>query len=111
MAGTIKKIAGPAYLSNLAADIYTPPNAAVDVVIRHMHFANVTAAAKTFSLYVGATGGSAGGTELFKDFSIAANSVYDWYGALRLSSTQFLSGVASAASAITVTVEGEYVAN
>lgn len=110
MAGTIKRIAGPAYLANAAADIYTPPNSAVYTVIRHIHIANVTAGALTFSLYVGATGGSAGGTQLFGTYAIAANSTVDYYCALRMGSTDFLTGVASAATSLVITVEGEYVA-
>ena len=109
MAGTIKRIAGPAYLANAAADIYTPPAATIYTVIRHIHIANVTAGAVTFTLYVGASGGSAGGTELFKGYSVAANSSYDWYTALKMVSTDFLSGLASAATSLTIEVEGEQV--
>lgn len=111
MAGIIKKIAGPAYIAASATDVYTPPNAAVDVIIRQIHIANVTGGAVTFTAYVGATGGSSGGTELFKAKSVAANDTYDWYGVLRLSSTQFLSALASAGTSLTITVMGEYVAN
>lgn len=107
MAGTFKRIAGPAYLTNAAADIYTPAASTIYTVIRHIHIANVTAGAVTFTLYVGATGGSAAGTELFKAKSVAANDVYDWYGTLRMASTDFLSGLASAATSLTITVEGE----
>lgn len=107
MNGTLKRIAGPAYMGSSAANIYTPPASTISTTIRHIHFANVTNAAKTFSLYVGATGGSAGGTELFKDFSIAANDTYDYWCELLMLSTDFLSGLASAGSAITITVEGE----
>lgn len=110
MASTIKKIAGPAYLAASATDIYTPPNAAVYTVIRHIHVANVTAGAITFTLYVGATGGSTGGTELFKGYSVGANSAFDYYCALKMTSTDFLSGLASSGSSLTITVEGEYVA-
>ncbi len=108
--GTLKKISGPAYLASSATDIYTPAASTIFTVIRHIHFANVTAGAVTFTLYVGATGGSSGGTELFKAYSIAANSTYDWYAApsgLRLASTDFLSGLASAGTSITITVMGE----
>jgi len=106
----VKAIAGPAYLSSSAANIYTPPNAAVWVGITHIHFANVTAAGKTFSLYKGATGGSAGGTELFKDYPLEANATYDWYPvkALKMVSTDFLTGLASAGSSVTITVNGYY---
>lgn len=107
MAGTIKRIAGPAYIANAAANIYTPPAATIWTLIRHMHFANVTAGSLTFSLYVGATGGSAGGTEIFKDYAIAAKGSFDYYCTKFMASTDFLSGIASAASGITIVVEGE----
>lgn len=108
MAGTLKRIAGPAYLAASAANIYTPPAATIFTVIRHIHIANVTGAPVTFTLYVGATGGSTGGTELFKAQSVPANGSVDYYPALRMDSTDFLSGLASAGSSLTITVEGEY---
>ncbi len=110
MAGTPKRIAGPAYLANAAANIYTPPNAAVLVLIKHIHIANNTAGAVTFSLFVGATGGSAAGTELFPAKSVAAHDTYDYYCSMLMASTDFLSGLASAATSLIITVEGEYVA-
>ena len=103
---TFKRIAGPAYLAASATDIYTPPASTIYTVIRHMHFANVTGGAVTFTIYVGATGASAAGTQLFGAKSIAANDVYDWYGVLRMASTDFLVGLASAATSLTITVEG-----
>ena len=107
MAGTIKRIAGPAYLAAAAANIYTPPAATIYTVIRHVHVANRTAGAVTFTLYVGATGGSAAGTELFGAKSVGANDVYDYYCAKRLDSTDFLTGLASAATSLVITVEGD----
>lgn len=107
MAGTLKRISGPAYLSSSAADIYTPPASTIYTVIRHIHIANVTSGAVTFTLYIGGTGGSSGGTELFKGYSVAANSSFDYYGILKMISTDFLSGLASAGSSLTITVEGE----
>ncbi len=107
MAGTLKKISGPAYLASSVANIYTPEAATIYTVIRHIHIANVTTAAVTFTLYVGATGGSTGGTELFKGVSIPANSYVDYYPFLKLLSTDFLTGLASAATSLTITVEGE----
>jgi hypothetical protein len=107
MAGTLKRLAGPAYLSNAAADIYTPAAATIYTVIRQIHIANVTGGAVTFTLYIGATGGSAAGTELFKAHSIAANSEFDHYCNRKMLSTDFLSGLASAATSLTITVDGE----
>lgn len=104
----LKRIAGPAYLASSVANIYTPPNSAVYTEINHIHIANVTTGAVTFTLYVGATGGSAGGTELFKARSVPANSEFDYYCALYMASTDFLSGLASAGTSLTITVEGQY---
>ena len=104
----LKRIAGPAYLSSSAANIYTPPNAAVYVEINHIHIAEVSGATRTFSLYVGATGGSTGGTELFKTHTITANSEFDWPCRLYMASTDFLSGLASAGTSLVITVMGQY---
>lgn len=107
MAGTLKRIAGPAFLAASATNIYTPPASTILTVIRHIHVANVTAGAVTFTLYVGATGGSAAGTELFKSHSVAANSEFEYYCVQLMTSTDFLSGLASAGSSLVITVEGE----
>lgn len=107
MAGTLKRLAGPAYLAASATNIYTPPAATIYTAVRHIHIANVTGSAVTFTLYVGATGGSAGGTELFKATSVAPNSTFDYYCNKYMASTDFLSGLASVATSLTITVEGE----
>lgn len=109
MAGTLKRIAGPAFIANSATNIYTPAASTITTTIWHIHFVNVTTSAATFSLYIGATGGSAAGTELFKDLSIAPKSTYDYYTArgILMTSTDFLSGIASAGSTLTITVVGE----
>lgn len=109
--GTLKRIAGPAYLANSATDIYTPPASTIYTVINQIHIANVTAGAVTFTLYVGASGGSAGGTELEKGYSVAANSDFDKFFSpgLKMTSTDFLSGLASAGSSLVITVMGQQV--
>jgi hypothetical protein len=109
MAGTLKRIAGPAYLAAAAADIYTPAASTIYTVIRHIRVTNKTASAATFRLYVGATGGSAGGTEIAFDKSVPANDYVDMYFApgLKMLSTDFLSGLASAATTLVITVMGE----
>jgi hypothetical protein len=109
VAGTIKRLYGPAFLANAAANIYNNASASLYTIIRKMHFANVTAAAVNIRIYVGATGGSAAGTQLYYDYSIAANGEFNVYGALRLDSTDFLTGLAGSANAIVVTLEGELV--
>ena len=82
-----------------AQDIY--------MVIRHVRIVNKTAGAVTFSLWLGATGGNAAGTEIIGNAqSVAANSSYDWYGALRMDAADYLVGGASAATSLTIEGEG-----
>jgi hypothetical protein len=109
MAGTPRKIAGPAFIAASATNIYTPPASTIYTVIRHIHIANVTGAAVSFNLWVGLSGGSLAGTELFKQHSIPANVEFDYYCVLRLDSTDFLTGLASAATSLVIDVEGEQV--
>lgn len=85
---------------------YTPT--ASYAVIRHMRIVNKTGTAATASLWIGATGANAAGTEFaFQATSVAANSYVDWYGMVRLDSTDFLVGGAGTGSALTIELEGE----
>lgn len=107
MAGTPKRIAGPAYIAAAAANIYTPPASTIYTVIRQIHVANRTGSAITFSLFVGATAGSAPGTELFGTKTIAPNGEYTHNTYLPMNSTDFLTGVASVASSLVITVAAD----
>jgi len=78
------------------------------LILRHIRIVNKTASAVTFSLYIGATGGNAAGTEfLGLGTSVPANSYVDWYGQLRLDTSDYLVGGASAATSLTLQAEGE----
>ena len=108
MAGTLKRISGPAHLAAAVADIYTPPASTIYTVIKHIRVTNKTAGAVTFTLYIGATGGSAAGTEIAFGKSVAANDYTDLYfPGLKMLNTDFLTGLASAATSLTITVMGE----
>ena len=112
---------GPAYIAASATNILNcnvtsfsgpvgilPTVAALYMIIRHIRIVNKTASAATAILYIGATGGSAAGTEfLGATLSIAAYSPYDWYGMLRLDAADFLTGIAGTASALVIQGEGE----
>lgn len=107
--GTIAVIAGPAYLANSATNIYTPPASTIATYISSIYVANVTGSAATYSLFRGATGGSAGGTQLVGTESVAAHTRATplfFNPPLKMTSTDFLSGIASAGSALTVLVLG-----
>jgi hypothetical protein len=76
-------------------------------VLRHIRIVNKTAGVVTFSLWLGATGANAAGTEVIGTaLSIAANSAYDWYGLLRMDVADFLVGGASAGTSLTIEGEG-----
>lgn len=108
MAGTIKRTFGPVALTNtLTTNVYNQGSALIYDVITHIHVVNKTGGAVTFSLWLGATGANGAGTELFNAHSVAAQSTYDWYGRLKMLSTDFLVGGASAATSLTITGEGD----
>jgi hypothetical protein len=111
---------GPVALSNtLTTNILNPPtltggtglagtNTASYLILRHIRVVNKTAGAVTLSLYIGATGGNAAGTEfLGLGTSIPANSYVDWYGMLRMDTADFLVGGAGALTSLTIQGEGE----
>lgn len=78
------------------------------VVLKHIRIVNKTGSAATFSLWVGATGANAAGTEVIgQALSVAANTAFDWYGLLRLDAADFLVGGAGTAAALTIEGEGE----
>jgi len=110
---------GPVAVANAIGNLFNPPTLTGGVnppasstnsyvIIRHIRIVNKTAGAVTFSGYIGATGGSAAGTEfLGTGLSIPANLYVDWYGAVRLDAADFLTGLASAATSLTIEGEGE----
>lgn len=79
------------------------------ITLKHLRVSNKTASAATFSLWLGATGANAAGTEFVGTaLSVAANGTYDWYSSgRRLNSTDFLVGGASVATTLTLSGEGE----
>lgn len=78
------------------------------LLLRHIRIVNKTGSAATFSLWLGATGANTAGTEVIgQGYSVAANSAFDWYGYLRMDTTDFLVGGAGTATALTIEGEGE----
>ena len=109
MAGRLKRISGPAHLANAVANIYTPAASTIETVIKQIHVANKTGAAATFTLYIGATGTNVAGTEIALAKSVAANDYTEIFFSpgLMMVSADFLTGLASAAATLTITVMGE----
>ncbi len=103
-----KRTIGPIALTNtLTTNIYNNTSALLFDVIKHIHVSNKTAGAVTFSLWLGATGANAAGTELFTGQSVAANSSFDYYCNMKMVTADFLVGGASAGTSLTITIEGE----
>lgn len=108
---------GPVTIANAVGNLLNPPtvtggvnagSSACYIILRRIRIVNKTAGAVTFSLYLGATGASAAGTEVIgTGLSVAANSAFDWYGQLRIDAADFLTGVASAATSLVFEAEGE----
>jgi len=86
-----------------------PPNSTNSYyILRHIRIVNKTVSPASVSLWKGATGANTAGTEFgFQGTSIAANSYIDWYGALRLDTTDFIVGGSNTATALSFEAEGE----
>lgn len=77
------------------------------ILLTHIRIVNKTAGAVTASLWIGATGGNAAGTEFaFSGTSIPANSAQDWWGEMPLDTTDFLVGGAGAGTSLSIEGEG-----
>ena len=109
---------GPiALTTTLTTNLLNPPTAtggtnggssAQYIILRHIRIVNKTGSAATVSLWIGATGGNAAGTEFaWQATSCPANSYLDWYGKVRLDSADFLVGGAGTTTALSITGEGE----
>jgi len=107
---------GPIALSTtLTSNLLNPPTAtggvnggssAQFIEIEQMHFVNKTSSTALVSLWVGATGANAAGTELLSSYPVEAHKTYDFYCMLRLDSADFLVGGCDTATAVTVTLSG-----
>lgn len=104
---SIKRLAGPlALTTTLTTNLFNASDAAIYTIIYQIHVANTTGAPVNFSMWLGATGANAAGTQLFSAYNVAANSVFDWNTRLKMLSTDFLVGGA-VATGLTVTILGE----
>lgn len=84
----------------------TPQN--LYIVLKHIRVVNKTAGPVNISLFIGATGGSAAGTEFaWSATPVPANSFLEWFGQLRLDVADFLTFLASAVTSLVIEAEGE----
>lgn len=109
---------GPVALANAAANIMNPGTTTggvnsgtpqnLRIILTHIRIVNKTGVQHTYSLFIGATGGSAAGTEFMGSAKpVAANDKDDWYGRMPFDVTDFLTGLADAAASLTIEAEGE----
>jgi hypothetical protein len=113
---------GPVFIANAVGNLFSPPTLTGGTnpppvstntfyILRHISIVNKDTVARTFTLYKDATGGSTSGKEIIGGtYSIAANSAFDKYCLIRLSSDEtdkFITGVASAASVLVIEIEAE----
>lgn len=101
----------------LGTNLLSPPTATGGVnagaspqfiVLKHIRITNNSASAVAFSMFLGASGANAAGTQVIgAGQQVAANQSYDWYGMLRLDAGEFLVGGAGTAGALAITGEGE----
>jgi hypothetical protein len=78
------------------------------IILKHLRVVNKTGTPATVSLWKGATGANAAGTEFyFAATSVPANSYVDSYGVSRFDAADFLVGGAGTTTALTLIMEGE----
>lgn len=97
----VTKTVAPQALGTGVANLYNPP---ANETTRNIHVANEGVVPATFSIWLGATGASAAGTALFKTVSVPIGGYVDWPYPLKLTTASFLTGQASVAATLTVTI-------
>lgn len=113
-----KPLRASAYaVTNAAANALNPPTITGGVgttetktyiLLTHIRIVNKTGVSHTITAYIGATGGSATGTEFaFNGATVGAQSYIDWYGRRYLSTADFLTMLADANTALVANFEGE----
>lgn len=109
----------PQYVPNVAGNLLNPNITSLSgpvgfsatqpyLVIKHVRIQNKDTSTRTVTFYKGATGGSAGGTEVFfANYALSAGQFQDWYGAMRVDAADFITGICDAASKVTITFDCE----
>ena len=110
---------GPVSIGFAAVNIFNPgvvaggvnsPSGNLRGLLKHFRIVNSDVTDGTISLYLGASGGTAAGTEeVWSGTTVPANSFLDYYAnpALKVDVTDFLVGKSSLNGALVLTIEGE----
>lgn len=109
---TVPLSTGPAFITGSAANIASVnPSSNTAHLVKHIHLVNTDSSDIVVTLYKGATGGSAAGTEIFNK-TVTAKGVADIYypAGDYYTTASFLSGLAGTTNKVTIEVMGEKVA-
>ena len=105
---TLKRTFGPLALTNtLTTNVYNNTSALLYDILTNIHVVNKTSSAHNFTLYIGATGTNAAGTEWFFQQNVPADTALDFPCKVKLLSTDFLVGGADANTALVINGTGE----
>ncbi len=96
MPDTPRRLSGPVALTTTATTRYTVP-ASTTAILRSLHVVNGNAAARSFTLSIGA---DAAGTRLFDATEIPAYGVLDWSGFVVLAAAEIIQAFASTAGPV-----------
>jgi hypothetical protein len=99
----IRRVHGPAQVSNVTATKYTV-GAGLRAVVRHIHVQNPSGSPVTFTMSIGA---DAVGTRIFDAYSIAAGALLDHYCAYQLAAAELLAANAGTNNILTLTIDAE----
>lgn len=102
MATALKRLAGPVALGTSAATLYTAPGGG-SAEVRDIHVCNETGTTRTFRLSIGADGA---GTRIYYDCEVPPGRPFQRTGNFHLAAGETLQGMASAGSALTITIGG-----
>lgn len=107
MPGTRKRLGPTALTSTLTTNVYNQSSALIYDEITHVEVVNKTGSAHNFTLYIGATGANAAGTEWFVAKNVPANDSFHWYGRKKITSSDFIVGGADANTSLVIQMESE----
>jgi|SRR3990170_5607178 len=103
MAGTLRRVHGPAQVSNAAATKYTV-GTGIRGILRHIHLQNPSGSPVTFTMSIGA---DAAATRIFDAYSIAANSYVDFWGPYTLAAAEIVQALAGTNNILVLTIDAE----
>lgn len=103
MAGTLRRVHGPAALSNAATTKYTV-GTGLRGIVRHIHVSNTSAGAVNFTMSIGV---DAAATRLYDAYPIAASSVLDAYPLYAMAAAEVIQALGSVNNQLVLTIDVE----